>query len=832
MKKLFVIALLAAACWSLTSCHKDNSGTEETGTETLSEENIFWGVVGQLIDYRDMTVEYKGKTFTPAIGSPQNGDESIRVVAVNDPGAAAARFNDLVGASIDENTASYTWQHKAVGSLTWNKTTDNTSWATVDVNIPSVPGLHKIIYRSPEQGDANGSVGDGGSAYYRFGDVIQKTREDGKVEYWICVRPSFDPEGKGDCHFVTVSPLPMDNVWPYNSTDVKQKGKPHMASNDMYYGLPTKIRNEVKWHQDLAELLFAIMYPDIWATNVSNYYTENKLGYPNGLRMFEDFHGRNIKYHNADFWKNVQREWKSRALVRQIFGISYEEMEAALNPNMANARGLHLLYDGYSWNTVTSNKPKLFQVHYSHGSKNEEKNLHKQTKSTISSQVVVPNNKTESNTNYSLDVYTRLTEEKPYLVEQRFFSDENPRWIVRYATGEELATNKKFDAQQPISGFTTANEVYRYYRDVLPEKNLTDAPEVTEKHVSIQNDRSKQNLTTFDGEGHYGFGDVLKDGAGNRWIVVRPSGGNTEQNEYTEKSPYAELVSFEGITYSADKQTATNIVNRDRAIRLAFPLWFLFQEYYKKTQQYATGAAIMPVAKNIKDEGGVNLMHLMQEVAHERYQEPNQMGGAELCSIAYYEAGSSKQHLLRYITECGLNNVFITVIYDKYPNVSTQENIYPGIKLSQFSDTPIYLQDVADATKVSAYGNDYMAKAPTQDKKTVPRPYRTSVETKANDVTNYFYNQATWEAGTQPFGMWNEPVLFFRGTALYDRGNEYATRTVDGLELEMVSKCNFNTEYYNPYSWFHPAFTYQQAEDRFVNGLNTAIYSWQGIWGQ
>ena len=207
------------------------------------------------------------------------------------------------------------------------------------------------------------------------------------------------------------------------------------------------------------------------------------------------------------------------------------------------------------------------------------------------------------------------------------------------------------------------------------------------------------------------------------------------------------------------------------------------------------------------------------------------MGGAELCSIAYYEAGSSKQRLLRYITECGLGNAFLTVIYDRYPTVSTQTNIYPGIKQNQLSDTPIYLQDVADASKVSAYGNDYMAKAPTQDKKTVPRPYRTSVENKAKDVTNYFYNQATWEAGTQPFGMWNEPVLFFRATALYDRGNEYATRTVDGLELEMVSKCNFNTEYYNPYEWFHPAFSYQQASDRFVNGLNTAIYSWQGVWG-
>ena len=828
MKKLLIIAALAASCFCLASCnHNKLDPDNPDGPEReLSEENIFWGVVGQLIDYRDMTTDYKGKTFTPVIGTPDNGDESVRVVAVNDPGAAAARFNGLTGADIAEDTATKEWKNNAVGSLVWHKTTDNTSWATVDVNIPSIPSLHKIIYRSAEQGDVNGSVGNNGSAYYRFGDVITRVRDDNVREYWICVRPSFGPEDKGDSHWISVSPLPKANVWPYNDD-----GKPFKASNDMNYGLPTKIRNEVEWHQDLAEMLFAIMYPGIWSTNVTNYYTENVFGKPNGLRMFNDFDIDNIKYHNAEFWKNVQQQWKDKNLVRLIFGISYEEMENAINPNSATARGLHLLYNGYEWSTSVSNKPKLFQVHYSNGSKFEEKNMHLQTKSTISSQVVTSKNKTESNTNYSLDVYTRLTEAQPYLVERRFFSDENPRWIVRYATGEELSDTKRYDPQQPIPGFNVASEVYRYYKDVFPEKNLTDAPEVTDKYTSIQNDKTKQDLTSaFIGNGHYSFGDVLRDANGNRWFVVRPAGGSLQDNHYTDQSPFAELVSFDGITFSADGKVATNVPDKDRIIRVAMPLWFLCQEAYKHPNGYVE----LP-AQNIRTRANVQLLHLMNELYTQRYNGTTP-SIAEVCSFAFNVQGSDKQHLLRYILQTkDPGNEFVTVIYDHYPTVSTQTNVYPGITAAQFSNTPIYLQDVADAQKVSQYGPDYMASVPFSSSINVAREYRKAADARAEKASNYVYNINTWDtAATKPLGMWNEPVLFLRATALYDRGTVYATQTVDGVELSLDSKAGVGEEWaeYSPYTWFQQGQVYDVAEYRLVSGVNAALPTWQSVWAK
>lgn len=819
--------MAAAAILFLASCNRNGLDPEQGGGEnTPTEESRFWDVVGQLVDYRDITEDYKGKTFKAIIGTPDGGDESVRVVAVNDLGTAVENYNTLVGASITPTTPSHTFTDKAVGTLTWNLTGDNTSWGTVDVNIPAVPGLRKIVYRSGEQGDVNGSVGNNGSAYYRFGDVIER-KQGGVTEYWICVRPAFGPEDKGKSHWVCVSPLPKANLWPlYKQEDA------HVASNDMSYALPYNLRTETKWHQDLAELLFAIMYPHEWITNATNYYHVNKWGTIDGLRIFHDFKVGNIAYHNEAFWSQVRMQWKEKDLVQKIFGISYEQMEQAISPYVQNPTGIHLLYKGHEWTTWASNKPKLFEAHYTHGTDNTEKNMHKQTLKSVVSQVVEPNNKTETNTNYSLNFYTRQSNDQPYIVEPRFFGDDARRWTVRYAEGVELSSTGNFDPQQPLPGFpATTAEVYRYYRDVFSAKNLTDAPEVTE--TGGVNDKDKQRLQAFDGIGHYGFGDVFTDQSGFHWFVVRPSGGSEADNPLTEKSPYAELVSFEGIIPNYSKQVANTAATKEQILRVSMPLWHLCLESYNHAESVNHNA--YKVFNNVKEHANVDLRHLMQEVAIKRYQEDNAKGGTELCSFAYYEPGSTKQHLMRYITERGPGNSFITVMYDKYPKESTTENIYPELTSVMFSDTPVYLQDVADMEKINAYARDYMAMAPFMTEEMQPRQVRKEAEARASDITNYIYSKDAWDAKTQPLGMWNEPVLLLRVTAVYDRGDYegYATMTVDGYELTLVSRGlrNQNETPDNPYMWLGAAQTYNQAQDRHINGVQQAIPTWQAVWG-
>ena len=827
MKKncIFMPLLAAIACWSLASCNPEWLTPDESGNNP-TEEDVYWSVVGQLVSYRDITPDYKGKTFTAIIGTPDNGDESVRIESVSTLEAAVKRFNELTNAGITETTAVKEWKNSAVGSMTWHLTNDNTSWATVDVNIPSVPRLHKIIYRSAEQGDVNGSVGDNGSAYYRFGDVIKNRRDDGVTEYWICVRPSFGPEDKGKSHWITVSPLENDDIWPYYEKTYNYG--PLVASNGFEYGIPKHLRTKEEWYQDLAEMLFAIMYPHEWQTNLTNY---------DKVSIFNGWHRDRIKYHNEAFWKNVQAQWQEKNIVETVFGVNYADIEDMIDPNGNNA-GLYFLYEGSKWSITISNKPTLYQVHYEHGTGAAEKNMHKQTKKSVSSQVVVPHNQTESNTNYRFNVHD-LTQQRPFIREPRFFGDNHPRWIIRFAEGVELATNDRYDPQLPISGYTAADEVYRYYRDVYPDKSLLDPPEISDVRRGEVNDRAFQELSEYKGKAHYKPGTVFKEvNSNNLWFLIKPSGNATQ--ELPENSPYAELVSFEGIQYSANNATATNIVTKDQAIRLFHLIWLFSQEANKKItrENYNPGEepGLFSIYKNILHGGHVDVKHLSQELAVPQYNSPNHLGAAESWSIAYRSVGAARQPLLRCISMMDEESCFLNIMYDSYPKEPTtgSSNVYWDLLPTSFSINPITLQDVADQDKVNQYGDDVVARAPLNKSTNIPRPFRTFAEPRAQQVNNYEYNLQTWTAGTQPLGMWNEPVLIMRATALYDRGAEWATRTVDGIDLEVVSEGStyLDEELEATDGFYRQAYDYNTEKERRVNGLKNTIPSWQTIWGQ
>lgn len=812
MKKVFVLFAAAALC--LVSCNRSGLDPEEGGENKPTPEARFWDVVGNLVSMKDMTPDYKGKTFTPIIGHPDGGDESVRVVLTNNLAYAVDLFNAMTGSSITENTTTYTYSDSEVGQMVWNKDLTEAVWATVDVSIPAVPSLRKIIYRSPEQGDANGSVGDGGSAYYRFGDVISRVRpEDGVEEYWICVRPAFDPEGKGDSHFVSVSPLPDANLWPYNSTKPEQSGKPWKASNDFYYGFPTGLKDGSKWMQNLCEMLYAIYFPSEWFQNVTNYASETTFGRPSGLPIFNDFHVSNVKYHNEAFWTNVQQAWKEKGIARRVFGMSDQELKEVL----LSERGMHFLHKSSSWSTSYSNKPTLYQVQYQLTTEDKNKrNMHKQTAKSVTSQVVIPNKKgVETDTNYPFDVKTETSTTKPYVVKKQFFGDDSPRWMLRFADGEELASNGKWNPQLPISGFDASSEVYRYYKHVLPEHPLTDAPEISELRRGVVNDVSSWVKTSYTGPHHYELGDVLRDDDGKEWFVIGISGAK-------EGSPFAEVISLSGITASNGNAVASNIVTKDQAQRAAAWLSFLFRESYKN----ASGK-IASVVTNIRTHAQVELGKLANAQTAKNYND-KQMA-IDHFSVAYSVPGSTQQHLMRYvIVDASAAGELYTNIWTHYPekNITNIDRFY-SIQMTEdeFTNVEMFLQDVAQSAKVNSYANDVIAKA---------APYgssgtgsiRSSAESRANDVTNYFYNNATWTAGSQPLGMWNEPVLFIRMAALYDRGGEYSTKTQDGRALTMVSKCTVASSE----TWTDPMWDYQKSLYRLEEGKRLRVPYWQDVW--
>ena len=92
MKKYFRYALMAVLTVGLslavTSCKDDNNDSDngsENGEPTAEELAVehaetFWSVAANLVSPFDVTTEYENKTFEPTIGSPLDGNSTIRVV--------------------------------------------------------------------------------------------------------------------------------------------------------------------------------------------------------------------------------------------------------------------------------------------------------------------------------------------------------------------------------------------------------------------------------------------------------------------------------------------------------------------------------------------------------------------------------------------------------------------------------------------------------------------------------------------------------------------------------------------------------------------------------
>ena len=409
---LMMATLVTSLGMSITSCKDDDddkNSSEQKQEEAKQQADIFWDVVGQLVSSDDYTPDYQDKTFEPTIGQPSDGNPYVRVVATNDVETAAQRFASLVGLTVGDGfpvaTTSYEWKDDAVGTLTWHKTTDGSSWGTVDVNIKQLPHLQQIVYQSPSQMGTN--TGFEGTAYYRFGDVVKRIN-DGKEEYWVCVRPAFGPEGKQDSHWMTFSPLPEKNIWDYT------------ASTNTVYALPTSIGKHEEHMQNMAEMLYAILHPKEWFRNVKN----NPQ-----LKMFSDFNHDNINYHNDAFWERVCEAWNQKDVWRVLFGTGYDTADRV--KESIDSYGLNMLYKGYSWWKSVSWNLTLYEASYTSTTKPTELNLHKASLSEVS-----------GNVKEIKDLNIRARYEDGMLCFKSSFFGPGPRFIVRYATGKELCGTK------------------------------------------------------------------------------------------------------------------------------------------------------------------------------------------------------------------------------------------------------------------------------------------------------------------------------------------------------------------------------------------------------
>ena len=301
----------------------NNNGGVPTNEAEYQESQLGWDIITQLTSERTAPEGWQSMTFEPTIGKASEADPYTRIVATNDVAAASERFGGLVGLPdlISETTTSFTYNQEGMGKLTYQMGSVGGQYvAQVDVDLKQVPHLKKILYQTPEQIGNNGYFA--GTAYYRFGDVVQ----DKDDYYWICVRPAFGPEGKEDSHWMCFShKLPEANIKPYKTS----------TGNQNY--LPTGLGKSTEHMQNAAEMLYAILHPDDWQNTLSN-QTKPK--------MFNDFSPQNVQYHNMYFWKKVCLAWEEEDLFNLVLGIPKETLD--------NDKEWHMLYSGYSWWCTTS----------------------------------------------------------------------------------------------------------------------------------------------------------------------------------------------------------------------------------------------------------------------------------------------------------------------------------------------------------------------------------------------------------------------------------------------------------------------------------------------
>ena len=461
-KKVLTAAAVVVLGLGMGSCvdNIDNGTTpsekeQQEQDAKLAKAQNFWAVVSHLVDVDDYTEDYADKTFEPVYGV-EGAETGTRYVYTNDAATAAERFADLVDRDdIDEDTPWYTYDDPDVGKLVYTKGSGRIL-ATVDVDIKQIPNLKKIVYMPGAY--ANGSFQ--GKAYYRFGDVVKRPvlLYGGQIdyEYWICVRPSFGPEGKGDSHWVCVNLLPIENTWYFNST-----------SNEKNYFLPTMLGTNEEHMQNLAELLYAIYFPEKWEENIAESRNSNGK-----LKIFHDFSPNKTGYHNMCFWTNVQEQWRDHDILKKAF--NYDGDEQAFK-DMLEGDGLRLLYKGYSWLKTFSWNCTLYEAHYQNGTDLNEKNMHKVSYDK-------PNADMQD---FGMDCRRMgkfYNDRSLYEKYSQFFNnDGHYRWTIRHATGKELTTGYRYDKQSKIEGI---DEVYRYYHDAFPVENLTEAgPEETPAEV-------------------------------------------------------------------------------------------------------------------------------------------------------------------------------------------------------------------------------------------------------------------------------------------------------------------------------------------------------------
>jgi len=824
---LLMAMLLLGLSQGVLSCKDDDDDDVKetpdniTGDPTNSDEaQTAWRWLCALTDAQQLTDDWASQTYEPTVGVASEQNANTRLVTVADIDEARQSFASMADVETSRLTSEYTASQQGVGTLTWTPSAEGAqNLAEVTVDTKLIPHLQRIVYCTKEQTGKNGLFSENvdGTAYYRFGDVVR----DGEGYYWVCVRPSFWENDKGDSHWINIfnsdatsKDIPAQNIYDKYNKAAQYGGRTIL--------LPTGLKYSREHMNNLANFIWALLDRDAYASAVNYSGEKNALG------------GFSYTYHGARFLKNVSHFWSGSnqagyTVWRLLFNRTYEEM--------LKMTEMTFLYKGYQWrigNTgyvweFTTKKSDGFQKS-APGSESKDKKLYD-----------------FGGKGYDINRYTSHPKAAQNTDGPAQFGDNGHYyWVVRYKKGSELMARGKYSPYEKLNG---CDDIYRYnektnaevHNDVLTDNKVEVVSPVTNK-------LAHQITTDYRADSHYHVGDIYTDENGDRWIAIYPSGQDAANRVHAalvtkEPTPFTELVCFDGLKVSADKSCVTNLPTRDQAIRGNQWLYHFYSSCFGYNLDNPFKLP-MQVTKHIKDNAGVDITHFYQSVASRSGDKRNH---TQQAAFAYSVPGiTNRQPLMRFLLPIDIDNQAVPYVFREH-YVENPNNTAIQYNADQFGQELICLQDVADQEKVNKYAADFYACQPitvdTGGDGTSKRTGRTKADERANNVANYIYNKEVWDKFEYPTDMWNEPVIFFRMDCIYDRGDtEYATTTVGGHTLTLTSACQefvedendpdeLNENKSSMYSTFNTILVNYTKDTNHLDGKVMHFPSWKEAWG-
>ena len=784
--------LILALGLSFASCSDDddkNGGDDAEKEQTVmpADANDDATVLGSLLqswveDFTadDVTPTILGKTFVPTVGEVvDESNATVRTLVVGTQAAAdeyAKGTLSMLGIS-SQQPAGFSCKNAAIGSISYSHGSGN-ELGVITVSVKQLPSLTKLRLVKDYEGNAQKT------AYYQKGDIVKYTGSGvNKDHYFICLNDhtggneaiwlSFDigtqtnDQPVGTCGWMGVGDDYVYKKEQANSDNLRIWLQEFLLNDQGYrtvmeriQSLPLSARNQILPSSEALrkKLIDSLIYTQKnLLLELNRDGNDLKSQYPtaamsNGVN-YEVLKQSGSTEHRCYFpWRLLLT-----GSMRWSMGFTYDYwvpyvilVKMSESPYVEQKLGSvqSQYYDTghFTWDKLASD------VQYN----GESYNIYRVALHWTHDAFQLTTGANTKKYKMLVDFTTHKYDELNKVIDPTKASDLD--WTLHNITSHELKVKDN-------------GEPYKYFETVFRGKDGVSP---------ISND--------FVGIPHYLPGDVYKDEEGCRWFCIY-SAGYAEHGMTEIKSPYAYMMTFDGLTFDESGRRCTNLPSRDLAMKAVLTLNQIYAGISSVTNMdisdfdpYEVNRKAM--AYNIWEGAKVNLFHLFNVLSYTDLGDAR--SNIRFASVAY-NGSNDGQSLLRFIFDMVDDNDLRGYFWEHYPSAPVTSYSVGGPKAFNAQE-PILLQHIADQQQVTAHASDfYITKPFFHSDKTLT--VRTQPDPAAKSAKNYVYDLSRWTQGLQPTSMWWEPVLMFRVTKVYDQGpDNHSSMTIDGHSLTVVSQ--------------------------------------------